>query len=395
MAASPMKILILSRSAESYSTRRLKEASLARGHRARVLDTLRFSVLVESERPRLLYRDKPLSRYDAVIPRVGASVTLYGTAVVRQFEQMGVFVLSSSRAIRISRDKLLSFQLLCRHRIDLPPTVFVRDPGGVEAAVARVGGPPVIVKVLEGTQGTGVFLAESTEVAEAIVDALHGGRQNVLVQQFVAESRGRDIRAFVVGGRVVAAMRRVAAGEEFRSNLHRGGRGEPVELTPDYERVAIRAAQIMGLRVAGVDMLESDAGPKVLEVNSSPGLEGIERTTGVDVAGAIVEVVEEQFLLPEVDLQQRLTLDQGLGVTELQVGRESELAHRRLAELALEARGIRVLSIERGSVLIPNPGGDRTLLPGDQLICYGPLRELRRLVPTDREGRRRRRRRQE
>lgn len=385
-----MKIVILSRSRHSYSTRRLREACLVRGHTVRVLDTLRFSMAVEAGQPQLLYRDKPLSRYDAVIPRIGASVTFYGTAVVRQFEQMGVFTLSSSHAISVSRDKLRSLQVLSRHNIGIPPTAFVRDRQSVIPAIHRLGGAPVIVKVLEGTQGVGVILAESSEVAAAIIETLQGAKQNVLIQKFVKESRGRDIRAFVVGGHVVAAMRRVAQGGEFRSNIHRGGRSEKVKLEVEYERTAIHAAQIMGLRVAGVDMLESEYGPQVMEVNSSPGLEGIERTTGIDVAGKIVEHIDDQFLLPEVDIKQRLTLDKGYGVAEFQLTASSELRDRTLAELALGDRDVTVLSIQRGSVVIPTPHGDTKLLLGDQILCYGKNLALKQLIPRDARGRRKR-----
>ncbi|HJL15508.1 MAG TPA: 30S ribosomal protein S6--L-glutamate ligase [Sandaracinaceae bacterium LLY-WYZ-13_1] len=383
-----MKIVILSRARHSYSTRRLREACLARGHKVRVLDTLRFTMAVEQGHPQLYYRDKMLSRYDAVIPRIGASVTFYGTAVVRQFEQLGTFTLSSSHAISVSRDKLRSLQVLSRHNIGIPATHFVRDRQSVIPAIERLGGAPVIVKVLEGTQGVGVILAETMKVAEAIIETLHGAKQNVLIQKFVRESRGRDIRAFVVGGHVVAAMRRVAQGDEFRSNVHRGGRTEKVELDPEYERTAIHAAQIMGLRVAGVDMLESDDGPQVMEVNSSPGLEGIEKATDVDVAGQIVEHIEDQFLLPEIDLKQRLTLDKGYGVAEFDIAPTSELAGQTLRELALGERDVTVLSIQRGSVVIPNPRGDAELLRGDHVVCYGKLLALKQLIPRDARGRR-------
>ncbi|MFK7989893.1 MAG: 30S ribosomal protein S6--L-glutamate ligase [Sandaracinaceae bacterium] len=385
-----MKVCILSRAQQSYSTRRLREACLARGHRVRVLDTLRFSMSVQSGRPQLIYRNKALSRYDAVIPRIGASVTFYGTAVVRQFEQLGVFTVASSDAISVSRDKLRSLQVLSRHQVGIPPTVFVRDRSALIPMIDRLGGAPVIIKVLEGTQGVGVILAETMKVARAIIETLHGARQNVLIQKFVKESRGRDIRAFVVGGQVVAAMRRVAQGDEFRSNVHRGGRAEPVTLSPEYERTAIHAAQIMGLRVAGVDMLESDEGPQVMEVNSSPGLEGIERATGVDIAGAIVEHIEDQFLLPEVDVKQRLTLDKGYGVAEFELTPSSELVGRTLVELALSERDVTVLSIQRGGVVIPNPRSTESLLRGDLIVCYGKLLTLKQLIPRDAHGRRRR-----
>jgi ribosomal protein S6--L-glutamate ligase len=383
-----MKIAILSRSPRAYSTRRLREACVRRGHQVKILNTLRFSMLVESGEPDLFYRSRRLSRYDAVIPRIGASVTHFGTAVVRQFEQMGVFTLNSSQAITVSRDKLRSSQVLSRHQIGVPPTAFVRDRVGVLPAIEQVGGAPVIIKLLEGTQGIGVILADNNKIAEAIIETLQSARQNVLIQKFVKESKGRDMRAFVVGDRVVAAMRRMATGEEFRSNVHRGGRAEPAELDPLYERTAIHAAQIMGLRVAGVDMLESDDGPQIMEVNSSPGLEGIETATGIDVADAMVELLEEQVLFPELDLRQRLTLKSGYGVAEFPVVQGSELSHVTLRESELRDRDVQVLSIKRGSVVLPNPRGDSEILPGDVLLCFGKLITLKGLIPTDKRRRR-------
>jgi ribosomal protein S6--L-glutamate ligase len=377
-----MKIAIMSRGPRLYSTVRLKEAAQQRGHTVRVLDTLQFSMVVEENVPELLYRGRPLSSYDAVIPRVGASITFYGTAVVRQFEQMGVFTLASSHAISVARDKLRSIQVLSRHNIGLPPTVFVRGSTQIATALERVGGAPVIIKVLEGTQGVGVILAESAKTAQAIVETLHMAHQNVLLQKFVRESRGRDLRAFVVGDRVVAAMRRIATGDEFRSNLHRGGRTERIELSSEYETIAIRAAQILGLRVAGVDMLESDEGPKVMEVNSSPGLRGIEEATQVDVAAAIIEHLEEQVLFPELDIRQRLTLKSGYGVAEIPIDRRSKLAHAKLCDSGLREREVAVLSIARGSITIPNPGDDREIMPGDTLLCFGKLLTLKSMLPA-------------
>jgi ribosomal protein S6--L-glutamate ligase len=229
----------------------------------------------------------------------------------------------------------------------------------------------------------GVILADTRRVAQAIVETLQSARQNVLIQRFVAESRGRDIRAFVIGGRVVAAMRRIAQGDEFRSNVHRGGRTEAITLEPDYERTAIRAAQIMGLRVAGVDMLESKDGPLVMEVNSSPGLEGIEAATGVDVAGLVLDHIEEQVLFPEVDIKQRLTLDKGYGVSEFPITPTSELAGKMLSESGLDERDVRVLSIQRGSLVIPNPRGATRLFAGDVVLCFGKLLALKHLIPRD------------
>lgn len=376
-----MKIAILSRSPDAYSTRRLKEAALARGHQCRVRNTLAFGIYLEHHRPWLTYRRRKLSAYDAVIPRIGASITFFGTAVVRQFEQMGVFCLNSSHAISVSRDKLRSLQILSRHDVKMPKTAFVRENEDVLRAIAEIGGAPVIIKLLQGTQGAGVILAETSKAAEAIVEAFTGLEQNVLIQKFVAESMGRDVRAFVVGDRVVAAMRRSAVGTEFRSNVHRGGRTEAVELPDDYQRMAVQAAQIMGLRVAGVDLLEGADGPQVLEVNSSPGLEGIEGATGVDVAGAIIAYLEHEVMFPEVDIRQRLTLKSGYGVAEVPVAAGSELAGKTLAQTALRDRDVLVLSIMRHGLTIPNPRGNREILEGDTLICFGKQLTLQALVP--------------
>jgi len=302
-----VKLAILSRAPQVYSTQRLKAAALARGHQVRVLNTLRFAIDLSGDEPDLQYRGRQLSDYDAVLPRIGASITFYGMAVVRQFEQMDVYTPNTSAGIANSRDKLRAIQILSRHRIGIPATTFVRDRSDVLAAIERVGGAPVVIKLLEGTQGIGVILAPDVKVAEAVIETLQSTRQNVLIQHFVAESKGRDIRAFVVGDRVVAAMRRQAQGDEFRSNVHRGGSAHPVELDEASQRVAVQAAQIMGLRVAGVDMLESDRGPLVMEVNSSPGLEGIETATSLDVAGAVVDFIASQVGFPELDVRQRLT----------------------------------------------------------------------------------------
>ncbi|MCC6694206.1 MAG: 30S ribosomal protein S6--L-glutamate ligase [Candidatus Hydrogenedentes bacterium] len=382
-----MKIAILSRGPRLFTTRRLREAGLARGHQVQVLDTNHFSIHVAEDEPSLGYRGRPVSSYDAVIPRIGATITFFGCAVVRQFEQMGVFTLNSSHAIAVSRDKLRSLQILSRHSIGIPQSAFVRSKNDVLPAIAKVGGTPVIIKLLEGTQGIGVILADSIDVASAIIETLQSTRQNVLIQKFVAESKGRDIRAFVVGDRVVAAMRRRAQGQEFRSNVHRGGQTEPIELDPAYEQTAVRAAQIMGLRMAGVDMLEAQDGPKVMEVNSSPGLEGIEAATGVDIAGAIMELVEEQVLFPEIDVRQRLTVKGGYGISELPVGPDSELAGQTVAETGLRERDVLVLSIDRNGVVIPNPKGSREILVGDKLLCFGKLLTMKGLVPPARKRR--------
>jgi len=380
-----MKIAILSRGPKLYSTRRLREAAETRGHEARVLNTLNFSIEVAKRSPRLYYRNKKLSGYDAVIPRIGASVTFFGTAVLRQFEQMGTFCLNPSHAISVSRDKLRALQVLSRHNIGIPTTMFVRHVSEILPGIERMGGPPVVVKLLEGTQGIGVILADSTKVAEAIIETLAGpAKMSVLLQQFVKESKGRDIRAFVVGNRVGAAMRRTASGDDFRSNIHRGGSAEVVDLPDDYRRTAVHAAQIMGLRVAGVDLLEGKNGPVLMEVNSSPGLEGIEAATGVDVAGEIVELIEEEVLFPEIDIRQRLTLQSGYGVMEIPVGEDSELCGQTVRSSGLRERDVLVLTIQRGSVSIPNPRGSREILAGDVLLCFGKNLTLKGLKPPRR-----------
>jgi len=377
-----MKIGILSREPNNYSTRRLREAGKARGHDMRVFNTLGFSLHVEEEEPSLYYKNKPMPNYDAIIPRIGASVTFYGTAVVRQFEQMGVYTHNTSSAISVSRDKLRSMQVLSRHTIGIPPSAFVRDKNEVIPAIRRVGGAPVIIKLLEGTQGVGVILADTEKVAEAIIQTLQSAKQSVLVQKFVKESKGKDVRAFVVGGQVVAAMRRQASGDEFRSNVHRGGSATTIELPEEYRAAAVKAAHIMGLRVAGVDMLEGDDGPKVLEVNSSPGLEGIETSTGIDVAGKIIEDLEQQVRFPEIDLRQRLTLKAGYAIAEVPVGPKSTLKGKTIAESGLRDQEVLVLSIERGPLVIPSPKGGEQILKGDTLLCYGKKSVLADLVPV-------------
>ncbi len=377
-----MKIAILSRGPKLYSTRRLKEACEARGHKALVLNPLAFAIDTERGEPDLFFKNEPLSSYEAVIPRIGASITLFGTAVVRQFEQMGVFCLNSAQAISVSRDKLRSIQILSRHKVGIPHTALVHDLEQVVPTIERMGGPPIVIKLLEGTQGIGVILADTANVAKSIIEVLQSAaNQNVLIQSFVKESKGRDIRALVVGNRVVAAMRRVAQGDEFRSNVHRGGRTEAVELDEEYERTAIHAAQILGLRVAGVDMLEGDDGPLIMEVNSSPGLEGIEGATGVDVAGCIVQHIEEEVLFPEIDIRQRLTLQSGYAVIEVPIDEKSELCRKTIKDSGLRDRDIVVFTIQRGSVSIPNPRGDREILPGDVLLCFGKALSLKALAP--------------
>jgi ribosomal protein S6--L-glutamate ligase len=286
-----MRIGILSRRASLYSTTRLREAAEERGHEVSVVDFLRCSIGLQGKESAILFRGHPV-HFDAVIPRIGASVTFYGTAVVRQFETMEVYTLASSEAIGRSRDKLRSLQVLAREGIGLPITAFARSVKDTGSIIDMVGGAPLILKLLEGTQGSGVVLTETKNAAESVIDAFRQLDANILVQEYIEEARGTDLRCIVVGGRVVAAMVRRAAEGDFRSNLHRGGTAESAKLTTKERRTAVKAAKALGLNVAGVDLLRSDRGPLVLEVNSSPGLEGIEQTTGVDVASEMIEFLE-------------------------------------------------------------------------------------------------------
>ncbi|HLW39870.1 MAG TPA: 30S ribosomal protein S6--L-glutamate ligase [Brumimicrobium sp.] len=287
-----MKIGILSRDANLYSTRRLVESCLKNGHQVEVIDHLKCNIVIEAEAPRLHYADHYLDDFDAIIPRIGASVTFYGTAVVRQFEMMGVFSAVQSRGLSDSRDKLRSLQLLTTSGIGLPKTVFTNYSKNVEEVIESVGGAPIVIKLLEGTQGLGVILAETKKAATSVLEAFNGLKARVIIQEFIRESRGADIRAFVVDGEVVGAMKRQGKEGEFRSNLHRGGSSQIIELTPEEEKTAILSARALNLGIAGVDMVQSARGPLVLEVNSSPGLEGIERATRIDIADKVIKYIE-------------------------------------------------------------------------------------------------------
>ncbi|MGH8454790.1 MAG: 30S ribosomal protein S6--L-glutamate ligase [Nevskiales bacterium] len=288
-----MKLLILSRNKSLYSTRRLVEAALQRNHDVRVVNPLRCYMNIEAHNPEVHFRGQELAGYEAVIPRIGASVTFYGTAVLRQFEMMGVYPLNESVAIARSRDKLRTLQLLSRKGVGLPVTGFAHSPDDTQDLLNLVGQAPMVIKLVEGTQGKGVVLAETRKAAESVCDAFRGLDAHFLVQEFIHEASGADIRCFVIGDRVVAAMKRQAREGEFRSNLHRGGSAESIRITPDERSTALHAARIMGLNVAGVDLLRSNRGPVVMEVNSSPGLEGIEKASGKDIAAEIIEFIEE------------------------------------------------------------------------------------------------------
>ncbi|MEO0867943.1 MAG: 30S ribosomal protein S6--L-glutamate ligase [Cyanobacteria bacterium J06642_11] len=290
-----MRIAVLSRDAGLYSTRRIVEAGNQRGHTTMVIDHMRCYMDITAHDPRLIYQGKPLEYIDAVIPRIGASKTFYGTAVVRQFQMMGVFTANGADAISRSRDKLRCLQLLSKEGVELPVTGFAHSTKDIDGIIELVGGAPLVIKLLEGTQGIGVVLAETHQAAKSVIEAFRGLDANILVQEFIEEAKGSDIRCFVVGNRVVAAMKRQGAPGEFRSNVHRGGSVDKVKLTPEERSMAVQAAKAMGLKIAGVDLLRSHHGPVVMEVNSSPGLEGIERATDIDIADKIIEFVESQL----------------------------------------------------------------------------------------------------
>jgi len=380
-----MRIAILSRKPDLYSTRRLLQTALQRGHEARVYNPTLFAMAVSTP-PTLFYRGETFPGADAVIPRIGASITFFGIAVVRHLEQMGFFCANESQAIARSRDKLRCLQVLSRHKIGLPPTAYVRAKSDILPAIERLGGAPVILKFLEGTQGIGVILAETAKVAEAVIQAFQSTKQNLLIQKFVKESKGKDIRAFVVGSRVVAAMRRSASTpDEYRSNVHLGATVSKLELSREYQETAIKAAQIVGLNIAGVDMLETREGPAVMEVNSSPGLEGIEKASGIDVAAEIISFLEERARFSEVSLEQMLRFKSGYAVVSAQVAADSTLAGKTLREADLTSRDIFVLGIERGSVRYNFPHANSRIEPGDTLVCYGKLILLRELLPPSAE----------
>lgn len=287
-----MDIAMMARNPDLYSHKRLKEAAEQRGHTLDIINTTKCYMNIASRRPEIYYDGKKLRKYDAVIPRIGASVTFYGLAVLRQFEMQGVYPLNESVAIGRSRDKLRSLQLLARDGIGLPVTTFAHDAKQTEEVLKLAGGAPVVIKLLEGTQGLGVVLADTDRSAKSVVEAFRSANVNILVQEFIKEAGGTDIRALVVGGKVIAAMQRTGAADDFRSNLHRGGSAKTIKISPEERSAAIRSAKAMGLNVCGVDMLRANHGPVVMEVNSSPGLEGVENATGIDIAGKIIEYIE-------------------------------------------------------------------------------------------------------
>ena len=375
-SAPGLRLAILSRGPRLYSTRRLAEEARKRGIEPYVADPMKFSLFVADGRIDILHNGQPFN-YDAVIPRIGHSITKHGVAVLRHLEQLGIWTANTGMGILQSRDKLHASQILARNRIPVPRTTYVRDIIDVETAVDFVGGLPVVIKVTQGTQGQGVFLRHTIREARNLVQGLLLTGRAVLIQEYIAESHGKDIRALVVGDRVVASMRRRARGREFRSNYHLNGTVEKVDLLPEFEEAACRAARVLGLNVAGVDLLEAKNGPLVLEVNSSPGLEGIEKASGVNVAGEIIDYVASETAFSEVDLDQLLRTVPGSGVLSLQIRNHPQLVGQPLASLFNTGSEIPVFALSRDNELLWNPSDELQLRYEDVLICYGELTELR------------------
>ena len=368
-----LRLAVLSRGPRLYSTRRIVEEAKKRGLDVEVCDPMKFSLVVNQGSVDVLHRGRAFAK-DAVIPRIGHSITQHGVAVLRHIEQLGIWTANTGQGILQSRDKLNASQILARNRIPVPKTVYVRDILDVEQAIETVGGLPVVVKVTQGTQGDGVFLRHTAFEVRNLVQGLLMTGKSVLVQEYIAESHGKDIRALVVGDKVVACMRRRARGREFRSNFHLNGTVESVELAEGYAEAACRAARVLGLNVAGVDLLEGNNGPLVLEVNSSPGLEGIEKASGANVAGAIVDYVMEDTAFAKVDLGQLLRPVPGSGVLSLQLRNHPKMVGKRLSEVFAS---VPVFALSRGDRLVWNPDADVQLRYDDVLVCYGELTELR------------------
>jgi len=368
-----LRLAVLSRGPRLYSTRRIVEEAKQRGLDVEVCDPMKFSLVVSEGSVDVLHKGKHFT-HDAVIPRIGHSITQHGVAVLRHIEQLGIWTANTGQGILQSRDKLQASQLLARNRIPVPKTVYVRDILDVEQAIETVGGLPVVVKVTQGTQGDGVFLRHTAFEVRNLVQGLLMTGKSVLVQEYIAESHGKDIRALVVGDQVVACMRRRARGREFRSNYHLNGTVEKVDLPEGYAEAACRAARVLGLNIAGVDLLEGKNGPLVLEVNSSPGLEGIEKASGVNVAGAIIDYVMEDTAFSEVDIGQLLRTVPGSGVLSLQLRNHPKMVGQRLSDVFAS---VPVFALSRGNRLVWNPDPDLQLRYDDVLVCYGELTELR------------------
>jgi ribosomal protein S6--L-glutamate ligase len=368
-----LRLAVLSRGPRLYSTRRIVDEAKKRGLEVEVCDPMKFSLVVNDGAVDVLHKGRHFT-HEAVIPRIGHSITQHGVAVLRHIEQLGIWTANTGQGILQSRDKLQASQLLARNRIPVPKTVYVRDILDVEQAIETVGGLPVVVKVTQGTQGDGVFLRHTAFEVRNLVQGLLMTGKSILVQEYIAESHGKDIRALVVGDQVVACMRRRARGREFRSNYHLNGTVEKVDLPEAYAEAACRAARVLGLNIAGVDLLEGKDGPLVLEVNSSPGLEGIEKASGVNVAGAIIDYVIDDTAFAEVDIGQLLRTVPGSGVLSLQMRNHPKMVGKRLREVFAS---VPVFALSRGDRLVWNPDPDLQLRYDDVLVCYGELTELR------------------
>ncbi len=374
-----LRVAILSRGPRLYSTRRLVEEANALGCSVDVLDPMKLSLTIGNEGRRILNEGWNVE-VDAILPRIGYSITRHGVAIVRQFERMGIYAANSSSGIHQSRDKLHATQILSSNHIPVPTTAYVRDWRDVERAIRQVGGVPCVIKAAEGTQGSGVFLAHTErEASELAWELLEKGIQ-VLVQEYIQESHGRDIRVLVVGGEVVAAMRRKAHGREFRSNFHLGGSVEGIDLPEDFARIARKAARLLDLDIAGVDLLESNRGPLLLEVNSSPGLEGIEKATGVNVAGHIVNHIIDAHAFTNVDLNQLLTTKEGNGTLSLKIRRYPELVGKRLGDLIVYDDDATIVAVSRAGAHVWQPDDNLILREADELIFYGILDILQQRI---------------
>jgi len=371
-----LKLAVLSRGPRLYSTRRLVQEAKQRGIDVEVTDPMKFSLFVDDGAIDIHYAGEPFT-YDAVIPRIGHSITKHGVAVLRHMEQLGIWTANTGQGILQSRDKLHASQILARNKIPVPKTTYVRDSIDVEPAIDFVGGLPVVIKVTQGTQGQGVFLRHTVHESRSLIQGLLLTGKSVLVQEYIAESHGKDIRALVVGDRVVAAMRRKARGREFRSNYHLNGTVEKVDISEEFEEQAVRAARVLGLNVAGVDLLEGNNGPLVLEVNSSPGLEGIEKASGVNVAGEIINYVMSETAFSEVDLDQLLRTVPGSGVLSLQLRNHPMMVGNKISDLFKTSHEIPVFALSRENKLLWNPEPDVQLRYDDVIICYGELNQLR------------------
>jgi len=370
-----LRLAILSRGPRLYSTRRLQEEALKRGFETTILDPLQFTLSICKDSPQILHRGHKVN-FDAILPRIGHSITSHGVALLKQFEQLDIYTANASEGIRQSRNKLLAAQILGRNNVPIPRTAYVRNINDVERAINIVGGLPVVIKVSEGTQGRGVYLRHGYKEAIGLVSALLDLEHEVLIQQYIHESHGTDIRALVVGDKIVACMRRRARGREFRSNFHLNGTVESIDLSPEFEEVALRAARVLGLNIAGVDLLEGKNGPLVLEINSSPGLEGIEMASGINVAEKIIDFLEEDAQFAKVSMDQLLLTVPGHGILPIHLVNHPWLVGEKINDIFNDSE-TPVFALSRARQLVWNPDYNLRLRYNDILICYGDLHQLR------------------